>query len=195
MKILPLKFDKSADKYEQLPPDTGREVVFIGYSNVGKSSLINRLCNQKNMARTSRTPGRTRLFNIFAIDANNRVIDMPGYGYAKVSAKAVADWQAKLQHYLVNRECLEGILLVCDIRREIRPADETVINWAKDSDMPLIIALNKSDKLNKSEQNQSLKRFQAAIESHPKATIIPCSCLKSTGITALVDAIGDILSS
>jgi GTP-binding protein len=187
MKPLKLQFLKSAAKFEQLPPDEGVEIVFIGYSNVGKSSLINKICHQKSMAKTSRTPGRTQLFNIFTHDENSRIVDVPGYGYAKATASHQEEWRTRLQHYLIHRQSLKCILLVCDIRRDPREIDQTIIEWTTENDMPLLLVLNKIDKLSKNEQMKHRQKYQNMADGHQKLRLYLCSCLKSTGITNLTD--------
>ncbi|MDC3180610.1 ribosome biogenesis GTP-binding protein YihA/YsxC [Gammaproteobacteria bacterium] len=193
MKPLQLKFIKSAAKFEQLPEDQGCEIVFIGYSNVGKSSLINKICHQKSMAKISRTPGRTQLFNIFDYTENSRIIDVPGYGYAKAARSHQEAWQDRLQHYLVHRQSLKAALLVCDIRRDPRETDLTIIHWSRENDMPLILVLNKIDKLSRNEQQKQLKHYQVVVQDHPKLKIHLCSCLKSIGISDLVHHLRTLL--
>ncbi len=193
MKPLKLQFLKSAAKFEQLPPDEGTEIIFIGYSNVGKSSLINKICHQKSMAKTSRTPGRTQLFNIFTHDQHSRIIDVPGYGYAKATASHQEEWRNRLQHYLVHRQSLKCILLVCDIRRDPREIDETIIHWTSENKIPLLLVLNKIDKLSKNEQIKYRNKYQSICLDHPRLRLYLCSCLKSTGITNLTDDLRSIL--
>ena len=124
----------SAHKLQQLPPDVGFEVAFAGRSNAGKSSSINTLTDQKSLARTSKTPGRTQQIVIFDIDADRRIADLPGYGYAKVPAKLKAHWRQVMQQYFEQRECLRGVVLVMDIRHPMREFDEQMIAWCSSPD-------------------------------------------------------------
>jgi len=110
------EFIKSAAKVSQLPPDLGYEVAFAGRSNAGKSSALNCLTSIKNLARTSKTPGRTQLINLFSLDDERRLVDLPGYGYAKVALKIKLEWQKNLAHYLETRQSLKGLVLLMDIR-------------------------------------------------------------------------------
>lgn len=141
------KFMLSAAKLSQLPNDSGYEVAFVGRSNAGKSSVLNVLTQQKNLARTSKTPGRTQLINVFELDAERRLIDLPGYGYAKVPEKIKRDWQQLLDNYLQTRQSLRGIILIMDIRHPLKPFDQLMLQWAYASEIPTHILLNKADKL------------------------------------------------
>jgi GTP-binding protein len=194
MKPLQLKFFKSAAKFEQLTSDIGTEIVCIGYSNVGKSSIINRMCNQKNMAKTSRTPGRTQLFNIFEHSEQARLVDVPGYGYAKASPAEQHAWQDRLQHYLVNRKSLQAILLVCDIRRSPREIDQTIVAWSIKNQLPLIIALNKVDKLSKNQRQQQAQLYQKLHHEKDQVQAFLCSCLKGDGIGQLTQSVQAVLN-
>lgn len=112
-------FLKSAARVNQLPEDSGYEVAFAGRSNAGKSSALNCLTNNKNLARTSKTPGRTQLINLFSLDEQRRLVDLPGYGYAKVAMEVKLEWQKNLAHYLEARQCLRGLILLMDVRHLI----------------------------------------------------------------------------
>jgi len=137
----------SAHRLSQLPRDEGIEVAFAGRSNAGKSSAINALTEQKSLARTSKTPGRTQQIVIFDIDAGRRIADLPGYGYAKVPAKLRAHWQHVMQRYFAIRQCLRGVVLVMDIRHPLRPFDRQMIDWCSSSGISCHVLLTKSDKL------------------------------------------------
>lgn len=136
----------SATRLEQCPPDKGREIAFVGRSNAGKSSAINCL-TRANLARTSKTPGRTQLINFFALNENLRLVDLPGYGYAKVSMTLKQHWQKHLDEYLGKRKSLVGVILLMDIRHPFTPFDTMMLDWAKASHIPLHILLTKADKL------------------------------------------------
>lgn len=149
-------FLTSAARPEQAPPDHGYEVAFAGRSNAGKSSALNTLCDQKNLARTSKTPGRTQLLNFFAVDDERRLVDLPGYGYAKVSERQKQEWQRAMGRYLETRKCLKGIVLVMDIRTPLKDFDLQMLEWAHHFQIPCHILLTKADKLSRNEANQAL---------------------------------------
>lgn len=136
----------SAAEVEQCPADLGREVAFAGRSNAGKSSALNTLTHA-NLARTSKTPGRTRLLNFFALDDDRRLVDLPGYGYARVSQDLKQHWQQHLEAYLSRRRSLSGVILLMDIRHPLTEFDGLLLNWAQVSRMPLHVLLTKADKL------------------------------------------------
>ncbi|MGI0118468.1 ribosome biogenesis GTP-binding protein YihA/YsxC [Zooshikella sp. RANM57] len=140
-------FIKSAAKLSQCPEDNGREVAFAGRSNAGKSSALNALTGSKKLARTSKTPGRTQLINFFALSETYRLVDLPGYGYAKVPEAVKAEWQKHLEDYLQNRDSLIGIILLMDIRHPLKEFDQIMLEWAEFYQKPVHILLTKSDKL------------------------------------------------
>ncbi len=142
-----IRFIKSVADPSQLPPDTGVEVAFAGRSNVGKSSAINVITQVHRIARTSKTPGRTQLINLFELDPNRRLVDLPGYGYAKVPRPMQAHWQVLMSEYMANRESLRGLILVMDIRHPLKELDWQMMEWSAAIDLPVHILLNKSDKL------------------------------------------------
>lgn len=137
---------------EQLPHDYGIEVAFAGRSNAGKSSALNALTEQTKLARVSKTPGRTQLINLFELEEHKRLVDLPGYGYAKVSEKIKASWQKTLEMYLTTRACLKGIVLLVDSRHPIKSFDCMMIEAAVENDLNLHVLLTKADKLNNSEK-------------------------------------------
>lgn len=136
----------SAAKVDQCPPDEGYEVAFAGRSNAGKSSALNTLTHA-NLARTSKTPGRTQLLNFFTLDEERRLVDLPGYGYAKVPIPLKQHWQRHLEAYLSSRESLVGLILMMDIRHPLTEFDRMMLDWSQASGMPLHILLTKADKL------------------------------------------------
>lgn len=144
-------FLTSAAKVSQLPDDSGYEVAFAGRSNAGKSSALNCLTGQKSLARTSKMPGRTQLINLFSIDETRRLVDLPGYGYAKVAISIKEVWQKNLSHYLDVRQCLRGLVVVMDCRHPLKDLDQSMIKWALNSDLFVHLLLTKSDKLSRSE--------------------------------------------
>jgi GTP-binding protein len=176
-------FLTSAAKLKQTPPDKGYEVAFAGRSNAGKSSAINALCDQKSLARTSKTPGRTQLLNFFAIDEERRIVDLPGYGYAKVSEGIKREWQGALAVYLEQRECLRGLMLMMDIRHPLKNYDLQMLNWASQISLPVHILLTKSDKLKKGPAKSTLLTVRAELQKiDADFSVQTFSSLKHTGI-------------
>lgn len=139
-------FIKSAAKVDQCPPDEGLEVAFAGRSNAGKSSALNTLTHAR-LARTSKTPGRTQLLNFFRLNDECRLVDLPGYGYAKVPIPLKEHWQHHLEAYLGRRHSLAGVVLLMDVRHPLTEFDRMMLAWAKASRLPLHILLTKADKL------------------------------------------------
>ena len=140
-------FLKSAALVKQLPDDIGLEVAFAGRSNAGKSSALNCLTNQRQLAKTSKTPGRTQLINVFTLnDDSLRLIDLPGYGFAKVSQKIKQEWQKNLAHYLQVRKSLKGLIVLMDIRHPLKDLDTLMIDWAIKENLSVHILLTKCDK-------------------------------------------------
>ena len=175
----------SAPSIKECPSEEGSEVAFAGRSNAGKSSAINALTQSKKLARTSKTPGRTQLINFFSLenDDKKRIVDLPGYGYAKVPLTMKKKWQAHMSAYLYERQCLKGLILLMDIRHPLQEIDSMMINWAVDADMPVHALLTKSDKLSNGAAQRALLNTGATLEREG----IPCtlqtfSALKKTGI-------------
>lgn len=136
-----------AAKLSQLPVDDGIEVALAGRSNAGKSTALNVITDQKSLAKTSKTPGRTQLINLFLLDETRRLTDLPGYGFAKVSKNVKEQWQITLSKYLQNRLCLQGLIIFMDIRHPLKETDKQMLNWAITADLPIHVVLSKADKL------------------------------------------------
>ena len=142
------RFLVSASRLDECPPDIGAEVAFAGRSNAGKSSALNTITTNGKLARTSKTPGRTRLINFFTLNREHcRLVDLPGYGYAKVSRDMKDAWQQHLGHYLNDRRCLRGLVLVMDIRHPLTDFDQMMVEWCEHNNLPLMILATKADKL------------------------------------------------
>lgn len=156
-------FLTSAAKLKQAPTDIGYEIAFAGRSNAGKSSAINTLCDQKSLARTSKTPGRTQLLNFFSLDDERRIVDLPGYGFAKVSENIKRQWQGTLADYLEHRQCLQGIFLMMDVRHPLKDNDRQMLEWAATIGLPVHILLTKADKLKKGPAKSSLLAVRKTI--------------------------------
>ncbi|MBK2093806.1 ribosome biogenesis GTP-binding protein YihA/YsxC [Francisella philomiragia] len=159
------KYIMGAAKVSQLPEDTGVEVAFAGRSNAGKSSALNTLTDQKGLARVSKTPGRTQLINLFDLGDNKRLVDLPGYGYAKVSETIKKQWQSEMENYLTTRKCLGGIVLLVDSRHELKEFDSLMIEMAISFDLNLHILLTKADKLNNKERAQANKMIESFLKT------------------------------
>ncbi|MDG2950895.1 ribosome biogenesis GTP-binding protein YihA/YsxC [Exercitatus varius] len=157
------RFLTSAANIKQLPEDKGIEIAFAGRSNAGKSTALNALTNQKNLARTSKTPGRTQLINLFEAAPNCKLVDLPGYGYAAVPEQMKLQWQKSLAEYLQKRECLGGVVILMDIRHPLKDLDQQMIEWAVSSDLAVLLLLTKADKLSQSERNKTVKMIREAI--------------------------------
>lgn len=159
------KYIMGAAKVSQLPEDTGVEVAFAGRSNAGKSSALNTLTDQKGLARVSKTPGRTQLINLFDLGNNNRLVDLPGYGYAKVSESIKRQWQSEMENYLTSRKCLNGIVLLVGSRHELKEFDSLMIEMAISFDLNLHILLTKADKLNNKERAQANRMIESFLKT------------------------------
>ncbi|MEW5790127.1 MAG: ribosome biogenesis GTP-binding protein YihA/YsxC [Pseudomonadota bacterium] len=144
----------------QLPPDEGYEVAFAGRSNVGKSSAINAIVDQKGLARTSSQPGRTQHLVFFDLDAARRLVDLPGYGYARAPEAVRRQWSGLIERYLQHRQCLRGIILVMDIRHPFTDFDRMMLDWAAAIERPVHVLLNKADKLSRGAGLQVLARLR-----------------------------------
>lgn len=166
----PCTFLTSAAQLKQLPSDTVAEVAFAGRSNAGKSSAINAITGQKNLARASKTPGRTQLINFFTLDNQRHLVDLPGYGYAKVSAEIKERWQKTLAQYLETRESLTGLILVSDIRHPLKEYDQQMLYWATDRQLPVHILLTKADKLSRGAALTTLQQVKKALHEFNTVT-------------------------
>lgn len=155
------QFVKSAAKVSQLPEDSGCEVAIVGRSNAGKSTFLNKLTGQKSLAKTSKTPGRTQLMNVFSLsDSEKRLVDLPGYGFAKVAKSMKFDWETHLGDYLHERKSLQGVIMLMDIRHPMQPLDVMMISTLVLEQLPVHILLTKADKLSKNAAIQSLKAVE-----------------------------------
>lgn len=175
------RFLTSVAEITQLPPDIGSEVAFAGRSNAGKSTAINRITQQKQLAKASKTPGRTQLINFFSLDETHRLVDLPGYGFAKVPKAVKENWQITMGRYLETRESLSGLILLMDIRHPLKPDDCDMLDWARASALPTLILLTKADKLSRNQQMQTT----AEVKKHPLAfgaTIQIFSALTGLGL-------------
>ncbi|WP_348666441.1 ribosome biogenesis GTP-binding protein YihA/YsxC [Arsenophonus symbiont of Ornithomya chloropus] len=162
------KFFISAPNIHYLPNDNGIEIAFIGGSNVGKSSALNALTLQKKLAYTSKKPGRTQLINVFEVENNIRLIDLPGYGYAQAPIFVKMQWQKALNEYLHKRKSLKGLIILMDIRHPLKYMDIKIIQWSTRIHIPTCILLNKADKLKNYEQNCQIKKVRHKLKNISK---------------------------
>ena len=182
------RFLVSVFSLKDLPADTGLEIAFCGRSNSGKSSVLNAITRNKKLAKTSKTPGRTRAINIFSIDDQkmNRIADLPGYGFARVSKQTQKEWAKLITAYLNSRQSLRGLVIIMDIRHPFKESDLTLIDWCSETNTPLLIVLNKSDKLSKSGVLREVEKANLMLKQmNLKGQALGFSSTKSTGIEKL----------
>lgn len=177
------KFINSSPDLKSTPPDTGLEIAFAGRSNAGKSSAINTLTRQTGLARTSKTPGRTQALNFFEINEQQRFVDLPGYGYAKVPLPVKKKWHQLMETYLTKRKSLCGMVLVMDVRHPLTEFDWQMIEWCQHSQLPLHIILTKADKLNFGAAKNVMLQIQKELSELPTPlTLQLFSSLKKSGV-------------
>ena len=189
------EFMLSAPTFRLCPADAGLEVAFAGRSNAGKSSAINALTNQRQLARSSKTPGRTQMINFFTIgDSSTRLVDLPGYGYAAVPLEMKKEWQVELEEYLVSRKSLAGLVLLTDIRHPLKFFDEQMLHWAKDGQLPVHILLTKADKLKYGAAKNALLGVKKRLKKlNLNCSIQLFSALRKDGIDELAEVMGNWL--
>ena len=158
--FLKINFDRSCPTEQFFPDDEGVELAICGRSNSGKSSVLNMLANQKKLAKTSNTPGRTQSIDFIYVneDSSKKLVDLPGYGYAKASKKMQKKWGQQITKYMASRKSLRGIILIMDVRHPLQESDLNFIAWCEQYDLPMQILLNKSDKLSKNKASQELMK-------------------------------------
>ena len=176
-------------RVESCPPDRGVEVAFAGRSNVGKSSLINALCERRSLARTSAAPGRTRLLHFFAVDDACRLVDLPGYGFARASKAERASWQRMVEGYLRNRNSLVRLMLLMDVRHPLRDSDGQLLEWCHSTELPVHILLNKADKLSRSKAQRTLADLRQTLQGESETPISLASARTGLGLEAVRDAL------
>ena len=165
------QFTVSSAKLAGCPADSIAEVAFAGRSNAGKSSAINALTNQKRLARISKTPGRTQLINFFGLEPGYYLVDLPGYGFAKVPLAVKNKWQKELERYLRQRESLAGLVLLSDIRHPLKEFDRLMIEWAVQSELPLHLLLTKTDKLKRGAAQNTFLAIQKELKDLNEVTV------------------------
>jgi len=194
MKFSHASFTLSAARLAGCPSDSLAEVAFAGRSNAGKSSAINALTGQSKLARISKTPGRTQLINFFSVADNHYLVDLPGYGFAKVPLKVKNQWQHELEQYLRKRQALSGLVLLSDIRHPIKEFDRTMIAWATQSELPVHVLLTKADKLKRGAANITLLKVRQELEPFPDATVQLFSIQQQQAIEELRRKVSDWLT-
>ncbi len=190
-----MTFMVSAAGHADLPPGDAGEVAIAGRSNSGKSSFLNRLAGHRQLARVSKTPGRTQLLNFFDVNGGGRIVDLPGYGYAKAQRQAQARWQREVNSYLSHRDCLLGVVLVMDIRHPFQSYDAELIDWSSASEMPLHILLNKADKLKSGARQQALSLARRSTSEAHGVTVQTYSALTGLGQLEAIETIVKLLRS
>ncbi len=179
-------FLTSAPDISHLDQSSGIEVAFAGRSNAGKSSALNTLTRQKNLARTSKTPGRTQLINVFELEEGRRLVDLPGYGFAKVPLAMKIKWQKSLGEYLQKRECLKGLVVLMDIRHPLKDLDQDLIHWAVGAKIPVLCLLTKADKLKAGKRKvQTLMVKEACLAFMGDVKVHAFSSLSRLGVNEL----------
>jgi GTP-binding protein len=179
----------SAHHLKQLGEDSGWEVAVAGRSNAGKSSAINALTGQKSLARTSKTPGRTQQIVLFAIDAERRIADLPGYGYAKVPEELRAHWRKTVEAYFQRRQSLRGVVLVMDIRHPMRPFDKQMLAWCDAAGVPCHVLLTKADKLKRGPAQAALMQVRKSLSASATAQVF--SARSRDGLEQLIERLND----
>jgi GTP-binding protein len=176
------RFLLSVPEPQQAPPDVGYEVAFAGRSNAGKSSALNALTQRKSLARTSKTPGRTQHLVFFELDGERRLVDLPGYGFAKVPERVRRHWGQAMAQYLSERRSLRGLILLMDVRHPLTDFDKQMLQWCQHAHMPVHILLTKVDKLKRGAATNTLLKVQKSLEDQPQVSVQLFSALKHTGV-------------
>lgn len=182
-----------AVKKSQYPEDSKKEIAFAGRSNVGKSSLLNLLVNRKNLARVSGSPGKTRTINFYEINDEFRIVDLPGYGYARVSKSVTENWGDMIEGYLANRQGLLKVVQLVDIRHIPSAQDVQMYEWLKHYGFDGIVVATKSDKISRNEMAKSISDIRKTLGLSPEDKIIPVSSLKRTGYDKLMEELDRLL--
>lgn len=190
------RFLLSVNSLEQLPEDEGVEVAFAGRSNAGKSSAMNAIVERRSLARSSKTPGRTQLINLFELQPMARLADLPGYGYAKVPPEMRLHWQTLVSRYLQERRSLGGLFLVVDARRELGEDEWSVLRWAASQELPARVLLSKSDKLSRNEQRAALQKAERQLTGNvgTQAEVQLFSAVDKSGVAAAQAALGTMFA-
>lgn len=193
MKIIKSDLDAIAVEVKQYPQRDLPEIAFAGRSNVGKSSFINSMINRKNLARTSSKPGKTRTINFYIINDSFRFVDLPGYGYAKVSKKEKEKWGHIIERFLENREYLREVVLIVDIRHEPTDQDILMYKWLKSYGYRGLVIATKADKISRSKMDRNIKTVEKKLEIRDPSLVIPYSAEKGTNKDKVWKAFEEII--
>lgn len=193
LNFLKAQFEQACGLRDQLPPSRGVELVFAGRSNVGKSSLINKLCGRKALARVSSTPGKTTTINFFALDAQTRLVDLPGYGYAKRSDAERRRWAALLEHFFCSGRNIRLVVLLLDSRHKPSADDFNMLEFLRESGLPFMVVLTKTDKLNRTEYRTSLQSFGEWLAPYPALKTVPFTVNGNQSAELLRDEIDELM--
>ena len=193
MRIKKSELEAVAVKPAQYPPETLKEIAFAGRSNVGKSSLLNLITGRKKLARVSGSPGKTRTINFFIINDEFRIVDLPGYGYAKVSKSMSQSWGEMMERYLQNRPNLVKVIQLVDIRHAPSAQDVEMYSYLKHYGLDGIVAATKADKISRNKLAGQIKLIRQTLKLSPEDKVIPVSALKKTGYEELIAAMEEIL--
>jgi len=190
-----VEFETSGTQRKHFPKEPSLpEIAFVGRSNVGKSSLLNALVNRKRLAHVSSTPGRTQLVNFFMVNGDTRLVDLPGYGFAKAPKEVKQHWDKMITNYLLGNRQLRLVVTLFDSRRDLTPEDESLLNWLKHYDFPFLVVITKSDKLNRSQQAQKKRQLtQQLAPWNPKGVVL-FSALNRSGRDELLIEVGRLLA-
>ena len=175
-------FTTSADRLAGCPEDSLAEIAFSGRSNAGKSSAINAITGQKALARISKTPGRTQLINFFEVESCRYLVDLPGYGFAKVPIAIKEKWQRELEKYLRERVTLVGLVVLSDIRHPMKEFDKQIVSWSVQSGLPVLLLLTKADKLKRGAAKNTLLEVKKGLQNEPLVQVELFSAHNGTGI-------------
>ena len=195
MVIKKAELETVAVKKNQYPEDTMAEIAFAGRSNVGKSSLLNLLTNRKSLARVSGNPGKTRTINFYRINDAFRIVDLPGYGYAKVSKSVTENWVAMMEEYFENRQGLKKVVQLVDIRHAPSTQDQQMYEYLRHYGMDGIVVATKADKVSRNELQKCMKTIRQTLKLRPEDLVIPVSALKKSGCEELLTEIEKLLEA
>lgn len=193
MRIIKSELDTVAVKPSQYPPDTMPEIAFAGRSNVGKSSLLNLLTNRRKLARVSGSPGKTRTINFYLVNDAFRIVDLPGYGYAKLSKSATENWGSMMETYFQNREGLKKVIQLVDIRHKPTAQDVQMYEYLRHYGLDGIVVCTKADKVSRNEMQKNIAVIRKTLELTKEDKVIPVSALKKTGYEELLAEIEHLL--
>jgi GTP-binding protein len=195
LKINSAEYVGSFVRVDQLPEAGGLELAMLGRSNVGKSSLINKLLGRRHLAKSSSTPGKTRTLNYYAINGSWYIVDLPGYGYAKAAKTEKQRWGKMIEQYLVKRETLSGLFLLLDIRHAPSKDDQAMCAWLQAREIPFLLVANKTDKLSRSQQKKQLLLIIQTLALPPEHDVICFSAVSGEGVEALWETIDELMAA